>query len=79
MELVRWRPAAPLSRMWRVFDDKFPQWPDWEAESAALGAFNPRVDMFEKDDQLVVEAEVPGVKKEDIDIRVEEKAKRKAL
>lgn len=30
----------------------------------------PRVDIFERDDALVVKAEVPGVKKEDIDLEV---------
>ncbi|HEU5433006.1 MAG TPA: Hsp20/alpha crystallin family protein [Thermomicrobiales bacterium] len=32
----------------------------------------PRVDIFEKDNQLVVKAELPGVKKQDIDLSVED-------
>jgi HSP20 family protein len=63
--------------MQRLFEDTFP---DWEGEGLSIGAWNPRVDMFEKDDNLVVEAELPGVKKEDIDVRVEnEEAKGKRI
>jgi len=32
----------------------------------------PRVDIFEKDNQLVVKAELPGIKKQDIDLSVED-------
>ena len=31
----------------------------------------PPVDIFEKQDQLVIRAEVPGIKKEDMDVRIE--------
>lgn len=32
----------------------------------------PRVDIFEKDNQLVVKAELPGVKKQDIDLSIQD-------
>lgn len=32
----------------------------------------PRVNMFENEDALVIEAEIPGMKKEDLDIRISE-------
>lgn len=35
------------------------------------GAWAPPVDIFEKGDHLVIRAEVPGVDKNDIDVRVE--------
>ena len=31
----------------------------------------PPVDIFEQNDQLVIRAEVPGVKKDDLDVRIE--------
>ena len=31
----------------------------------------PAIDVFERDDSLVIRAEVPGVKREDIEVRVE--------
>jgi HSP20 family protein len=34
-------------------------------------AWAPPVDIFEREDQLVIRAEVPGVQKEDMDVRIE--------
>jgi HSP20 family protein len=33
--------------------------------------FTPRVDIFETDDELLVQADVPGVRAEDVDLRYE--------
>lgn len=35
-------------------------------------AFNPRIDVFELNDKVYVEAELPGSKKDDIQIKVQE-------
>jgi HSP20 family protein len=37
----------------------------------SFGAWAPPVDIFERQDQLVIRAEVPGVQKEDMDVRIE--------
>ena len=37
----------------------------------SFGAWAPPVDIFERQEHLVVRAEVPGVQKEDMDVRVE--------
>lgn len=37
----------------------------------AFGAWAPPVDIFERQDHLVLRAEVPGVRKDDMDIRIE--------
>ena len=36
-----------------------------------LGAFSPVVDIYDKGSDVVIHAEVPGIKKEDIDVHVE--------
>ena len=36
-----------------------------------FGAWAPPVDIFERQDHLVLRAEVPGVRKEDLDVRIE--------
>lgn len=41
------------------------------AESLAAGNFVPAVDVYEDAQKLVLKLEVPGVRKEDLDIRVE--------
>jgi HSP20 family protein len=45
----------------RAFDD----------EGIARGAWNPNVDIYENKDQIVLEAELPGMKREDFDLSVE--------
>ena len=37
----------------------------------SFGAWAPPVDIFERQDHLVIRAEVPGVQKEDMDVRIE--------
>lgn len=70
MALIRWeRPSSLLSRMEQFFDEALGEQEDG---GLSLGAWNPRVNMYEKDDYIVVEAELPGIKKDDIDVRVED-------
>jgi HSP20 family protein len=68
MALVRWRPSL-LSPVERLFDDLMAE----REGEGLLGTWNPRVNMYEKGDNLIVEAELPGVKKEDIDVRLEDR------
>jgi HSP20 family protein len=42
-----------------------------EQESLAMGNFVPPVDVYEDAQQLVLTLEVPGIKQEDLDVRVE--------
>jgi len=45
----------------RAFDD----------EGLARGSWNPNVDIYENKDQIVLEAELPGMSREDFDLSVE--------
>lgn len=40
-------------------------------EGIARGAWNPSVDIYENKDQIVLEAELPGMKREDFDLAIE--------
>ena len=40
-------------------------------EGIARGAWNPTVDIYENKDQIVIEAELPGMKREDFDLSFE--------
>jgi HSP20 family protein len=42
-----------------------------EGNEFARGAWSPRVDIFEEKDNLIVEAELPGLNREDFDVSVE--------
>ena len=70
MKLVRWDPFRELltvsNRLNRTFEDSITQRPE-----ASFGAWAPPVDIFERQDQLVIRAEVPGIQKEAMDVRIE--------
>src|SRR5919199_82471 len=40
-------------------------------EGIARGAWNPNVDIYENKDQIVLEAELPGMNREDFDLTIE--------
>ena len=40
-------------------------------EGIARGAWNPNVDIYENKDQIVLEAELPGMNREDFDVTIE--------
>ena len=75
---------APLDEMERWFSEVFRrglmqpprlEWPEW----AQLGPLfergrMPRVDVIERDREVLVRAEVPGVNKEDLEISVAERS-----
>ncbi len=61
-----WKEFNTLSgRFNRLFD--LPR----EENNDSLGAWNPAVDIYDKGAEVVIHAEVPGMKKEDIDVHVE--------
>ena len=71
MDLIRWNPWNELvslrERMNRVFDDSLFR-SDRRDDLMAMGTWSPAVDMFEKDDKVVIKAELPGLEKKDISL-----------
>ena len=73
MSIVRYDPFRDLrtlqeevnrlftGNMARAFDD----------EGIARGSWNPNVDIYENQDHIVLEAELPGMNREDFDLSVE--------
>jgi HSP20 family protein len=49
-----------------------PRW--WPFETALEGAGLPRVDVIDREDEVRIRAEMPGVKKEDLDVSLSENA-----
>ncbi len=74
MALVRWNPWATLptlqDRINRLFDEMLPMAEG--KEDIGIFEWRPVVDTYEKDDVIVVKAELPGVSKEDISIDVKD-------
>jgi HSP20 family protein len=83
-ELQQARPAAALSpfeEMERLFDNYFSrgwlgplrrEWPSWSGLAAPFAGKMPRVDVVDRDNEVVIKAEVPGVDKKDLDVSVTE-------
>lgn len=61
-------PREPWFGMDNFFDDLFAH----RHLISDSGSFQPRVDIIEKDDQYVFVAELPGVKKEDINVNFQD-------
>ena len=64
----------PLSEVNRVFDDMFGSLmrrPGSQQRAQQLTAWAPAIDVVTRDSDLVIRAELPGVKQEDVDITLE--------
>lgn len=60
----------PLSRFQdqldQLFEESFDRW--LEPAGISLGGWSPTIDLFEDQDNVVVKTELPGMKKEEIDV-----------
>lgn len=74
MAIVRWQPYGAVASLQdsinKLFQDAFSR--ANIDEDFALSAWKPVVDIFDKDDAIVIHAELPGVKKENVAIEVKD-------
>lgn len=63
--LIRWRPKREVADWAQTEEGSLMPWPWFEQ-----GLWGPAVDMYETDDQIVVKAALPGMKPEDIDVKI---------
>ena len=68
-----------FERMNHLFGGFFPrrwmqpyegEWPSWSRLAAPFEGRMPRVDVIDRDDEVVVRAELPGVDKKDLDVSI---------
>ncbi|MFN7064567.1 MAG: Hsp20/alpha crystallin family protein [Aquificaceae bacterium] len=65
--LMLWSPFAEIERIRREFDKLLEElMPREEVEKV----FTPAVDLYETDQELVVKVDLPGVKREDIEVSI---------
>jgi HSP20 family protein len=73
MSIMRWKPGRELigirEEMNRLFDDFFTGFPE-RRRGLLEGEWLPSVNISETDNSVVVTAELPGVKQEDVDITI---------
>ena len=76
-EAVRGRELDLFDEMDRAFDTMFHHgwlrpfrniWPEWGRFDERLGITTPRVDLVDRDEEILVRAEVPGVEKKDLHV-----------
>lgn len=77
MTLSRWQPFRELStirkQMDRLFEDMLSVGnDDWMGLHSMGGMWTPAVEMEEKERELVLKAEIPGIDPEDLEIEVSE-------
>lgn len=71
MALEMWRPRSmmrPFRDMEDMFNRFFPEWPRREEH----GGWNPSIDMVDRQDEVVLRADLPGMEQKDIDVTVQD-------
>jgi len=75
MTLVRWDPFRDVaelhSRINRMFDESFDR-SRYPADESGLGAWKPAVDIYETENGIAIDVELPGVSKEDVAVEVKD-------
>lgn len=73
------KPVSPFEDFERAFEHLFPQnwfkglrtdWPTWQTNLNTLYNNYPRVDIVERDKEIIIRAELAGVDKKDIDVSI---------
>ena len=72
MELVRWEPFMNFSNLHSVLNDWFDGDADRSPAQPSKSTWYPAVDVLEANDGYVIRAELPGMKKEDINVELKE-------
>ncbi|HYB25079.1 MAG TPA: Hsp20/alpha crystallin family protein [Solirubrobacteraceae bacterium] len=65
--LTRWDPFSELGELRSRFDRMFDEWLDGHER-----AWTPAIDVVREDDHLVLRADLPGIKPEEVKIEVED-------
>ena len=75
MDLIRWNPAREMfglrNRMNSLFDDFFAPVAR-QNDEGSLWNWNPAVDIYENDNNIVIKAELPGIDKKDLVLDVKD-------
>ncbi len=72
MSLIRWEPFSAMDDMLNRFPAWFGRWPRVPGTFEAGAEWAPSVDISETGDEYLIRAALPGVKKEDAKVMVED-------
>jgi HSP20 family protein len=71
MALTRWDPIRDLLTLQNSIQSALAEAPTGTRADDSYGTWMPPVDIFERGDDLVIRAELPGVERKDMEIHVE--------
>lgn len=66
-ELTEWRPFSDFAELRHRLDQAFRDFGD-----GGRGAWTPSVDLIRRDDSLVLRADIPGIKPDEVKIEIED-------
>jgi HSP20 family protein len=70
MSLIKWEPLREFESMFDRYA-KSMSWPFSGQELISAGDWSPRVNIIEKNNEYVIKAEIPSVKKEDVKVTMD--------
>lgn len=70
MTLIKFEPLKEFESLQNQIKKYFDDFPSFGFNYE--NTFSPRIDISEKDDKIIVEAEIPGVKKDDLKITLQD-------
>jgi HSP20 family protein len=71
MSLVRWEPFSGMDEMFNRFPSFFGRWPRLPADGESKFDWAPSVDISETDEEYLIRAALPAVRKEDVRVTVD--------
>jgi HSP20 family protein len=73
MTISRWYPIREVATLQNRVNSLFQDFAG-ESEPVTTASFAPAVDVYENAEKVVLKLDIPGIKEEDLDIRVENQA-----
>jgi HSP20 family protein len=70
MAISRWYPIREVATLQNRVNSLFQDFAG-DGDAVTTAAFSPAVDVFENEQKIVLKLDVPGMKQEDLDLRVE--------
>jgi HSP20 family protein len=68
MSMVRWDPFANMDEMFARMPSLLGRFPRWAGDGEGMTEWSPTVDISETDTEYLLKAQLPAVKKEDVQI-----------
>ncbi len=72
MNVIRWEPFGAMDDMFSRFPSLFERWARLSGNGDKGAGFSPSVDISETDQEYLIRASLPAVKKEDVTVTVED-------